>query len=209
MARMSTTTETVYVRGTTSARFLAALEACMQGHALSGTRRLGNPLGSQPELADGARELVVARHGKWFAMASDRLDELAEWGRDLSKLLDRSVLTVLTWDGEASVVAERWKHGMSQYRLELLNEAYRGVDGTPRAKARVLWPWLPKSSRKSLLRHGIKLSTEIDDDEDNVFAALEDSVPALLGAIDAPRTYPWHASDSLVLEFTPVPTRRR
>jgi hypothetical protein len=205
MVFMSRTTETSYVHGTTSTKLLSALEAMMPGFELTATRPMGDPFGDQPELPDGARQLVVARSGKWFAVASDRVDEINAWGRGLSKSIGRSVLTVFTWDAEPSVVAERWKAGISRVRLELLDDAYRGADGRPYAPAKVLWPWLPKDKRGD----GVKLSKRRTDDGGIVFASLEDSVPALLRAIGAPVTYPWHARESLVLVFLPQAKKKK
>lgn len=125
--------------------------------------------------------------------------DLDGWAKSLSRALPHSVLAIWTWDGESSVVATRWKKGTQRAQLTLLQEAYRGGDGKPRAPAKVLWPWLPPERRAAILRDGVALveptpafttgDAEIDellggfdddhtddDDGEHVYVPLETSV---------------------------------
>lgn len=207
---MSTTTETTYVRGTTSARLLSSIEARFAGYELHATHVVDNPFTDpEPELPAGARQVAIARKGSWFALQSDAHEELDIWGAALSKHLARSVLTLFTWDGEATVAAQRWKNGVVRVELELLRDAYRGADGRARASAKVLWPWLAKAERKKILRSGIVLSDQPDVDGDDIFVTEDDSSSALLRAIGAPEQQPWYTRGALKLVFVPSARKRR
>jgi len=158
---MSRTTENLYVRGVRTQRVVAAIEKRLRAEGLV-------------PVSDGERAAVertepnvlriaIRRDGLWigiadprgfggFAQAAD--GDLEGWGRDLSRELDRSVLTIWTWDGEGFVTATRYKRGKKRGTLELPGAAKRGDDGVPRAPAKILWPWLPKKSRDASLRDG-------------------------------------------------------
>lgn len=117
---------------------------------------------------------------------------------------------MFTWDGEASVVATRWKDGAERAQLELLAEVYRGKAGTARAPAKALRPWLEPEGRAAILRDGIALvapvrstgNPEVDavlakmreaemavvreaevEEEGFVFATIEASVGGIASAI--------------------------
>lgn len=220
---MSHTTSTLHVRGIPLRRFVSAVHERMRAR------------GYRPA-ANGARRLLVRKQGAWCTLVDTegydpRRDagdaELASWGADLSQLLGRSVLTLWTWDGEASVVATRWKHGTQRSILSLLQEAYRDDDRVPRAPARVLWPWLPPARRGEILRTGVALvapaagSTgdaevdalladfddeesfvnDVEEDEDFVFVEENVSLAGLGAAIGLrPWLDPWNP-DAAVREL--------
>ncbi len=219
---MSHTTETVHVRGIRRSRLLDAITERMNTHGWK--RAEGADRAHAERVEPELRRLVLRRDGKWLtladsggfdrrgAVASSPDADLASWGEYLSRALDRSVLTIWTWDGEASVRATRWKRGTSRGVLTLLADAYRGTDGLPYAPAKIFWPWLPAERRKAILASGVKLVTpggestgdaeldallegfdeadyaesavaEEDGGDDVVFVALDISVPALGAAI--------------------------
>jgi hypothetical protein len=151
---VSHTTENLHVRGVGLPRVIAAIEKRLGTHRFE---RVPDRERARAEKS-GAELLRVTlrRDGAWTTIAL--VDEdLEAWGEHLSRELDRSVLTIWTWDGESSVIATRWKRGKKKGRLDLLQEAYRGDDGRARAPAKVLWPWLPKEERAALLLAGIPL----------------------------------------------------
>lgn len=177
---MATPTETMYVRGTTSARMLAALETIMNeaGFELHGTRLSGK---AKPA-PEGARGIVLLRRGRWFAVASDRRKELEAWGRALSEQLARSVLTVVA-DGESAVLAHRWRDGESRAKVKFVDDSPRG------GLSKLLGPWLGAERRTATLPDA--------------------TTAALLGAIGAPEEEPWAARGALVLVFTPSAKSRK
>jgi hypothetical protein len=152
---MSESSETIFVRGVRRARFVGAVEAFRRANGLErvpeGAVRHAEARG--PDL----QRVALRRDGKWLILADTLPDSASAWGEHLSRFLGRSVLTLFTWDGEATVVATRWKAGKVRAKLELLGDAFRGADGRPRAPAKVLWPWLEPSARGALLRDGIPL----------------------------------------------------
>jgi hypothetical protein len=168
------------------------------------------------------RRLALRRDGRWLTF-SDGGDEhdIDAWGEHLSRALGRSVLAIWTWDGEASVVATRWKNGTARSVLSLLREAYR-KNAFAYAPAAVLSPWLPPTRRAAMLRQGIKLVTpsggstgdeeldamleDFDDadrleseviDEDHVFVSEDVSVAAIgaMVGIAHPFLDPWEPHD--------------
>lgn len=162
---MSHTTQTIHVRGVWRSRLLAAVDARMVD---LGYRAIF-PEDLQPGEPD-LRRFLLRRDGRWLTLVDEagfdpRLgprdapgSDLESWGAHLSRALSRSVLTIYTWDGEATVVATRWHRGRPRRVLTLLEEAYRGDDGLPYAPARVLWPWLPPARREAILAAGIALT---------------------------------------------------
>ena len=203
---MSTTTECVYVRGTTAKRLRRAILDTMRarGLAFHGERQQGNPFTeSPPPRPPQAREVSILRHGRWFAIQSAALDEVDLWGKALSTSLERSVLAVWTWDGEAVLVASRWKGGVVRLKLQLPRERHRDGKGALRAPARVLRPWLAPASRAKVLREGILLRDAIpgaEDDQDE-FVSEEESLDALLDAVGAPRQQPFYMPGATRLTF--------
>jgi hypothetical protein len=231
---MSHTTETLHVRGVRRARLVDAVTHRLKGLrwtyvALAERKQVER---TEPEL----RRLVLRRDGKWLTLADsagfDRRTtranppdaDIESWGEYLSHALDRSVLTVWTWDGEASVRATRWKRGKSCGVLSLLEEAYRGSDGLPYAPAKIFRPWLSPDQREAILGRGIKLVTpsgestgdaELDallagfdeseraesefdeEDPDHVFVDESISVAALCAAVGMkdPFLNPWMPRD--------------
>jgi len=161
---MSRTAENLYVRGCKIERVVAAVEKRLRGKGLvrvADSERAAVER-TEPELL----RIALRRDGPWIAVADSRGfggfgqradGDLEGWGRDLSRELDRSVLTIWTWDGEGFVTATRYKREKKRGALELPRAARRGDDGVPRAPAKILWPWLPKSTREASLRDGFAL----------------------------------------------------
>lgn len=178
---MTTTTETAFVWGTTSTKLLAAIDELLPGFTLQATHPLGD---DAPKLPKRARPVPVARKGKWFAIATDRLGSLEGCGAQLSRSLGRSVLTVAT--STKGVVATRWKAGLAVGELRSADETYRGPAGETRLPAKVLWPWLPKLGRRKIVRDGIAASS------------------GLLRTVGAPEQSPWIARPSLLLIYAPA-----
>ncbi len=199
---MSRTTNTVHVRGLRKSSLLRVIDVYLDRRRLV---RVPDEERDRVErtVADLTR-VAIRRVGRWSTIALDHEEDIDAWGSGLSGLLARSVLTIWTWDGEASVSATRWKHGRPRARLELLREAYRGKDGEARAPARVLRPWIDRDKRAAALRDGIPLvapartgNAELDailasirDDEpddplfpDHVFVDLDTSVAGIAAAI--------------------------
>ena len=154
---MAHTTGTVHVRGVLTSRLLAAVDAHLGAQGL--VRLPGGEAAARAERAAPAlRRIALRRDGRWLTLADADVDALDAWGEALSSALARSVLTLWTWDGEASVVAKRWKRGRLRATLTLLQEAYAGDDGRPRAPAGVLSPWLARAAKAAFLREGLLLS---------------------------------------------------
>jgi hypothetical protein len=112
------------------------------------------------------------------------------------------VLAIWTWDGEASVVLTRWKRGKQRAKLTLLNDAFRGSDGIPRAPAKVLWPWLPREQREAVLGDGVRLvepSAAASTGDEELDALLEDFDEADRVDVDA------GASDGAIV-YVPLET---
>jgi hypothetical protein len=217
---MSHTTETLHVRGVRRARLLGAITERM---STLGFVRVAEPDRADVERHDAStRRLALRRDGKWLTF-SDGGDEhdIDAWGEHLSRALGRSVLAIWTWDGEASVVATRWKNGTARTVLSLLREAYR-KDDFAYAPAAVLRPWLPPAQRDAMIRAGIKLVTpsgggtgddELDalledfDDDDrletklvedgHVFVSEDVSVAAIGATVGIARPFlnPWEPHD--------------
>jgi len=201
---MPTTTETALVWGTTSTKLLLAIDELLPGFALHSTQAMGNPfVDPEPDFPANTRQVPIARKGSWFSVGTEQLGNLDVCGKKLSKSLGRSVLTVGTSDDEASLWAKRWKHGRVLAELALLEEAYRGPGGRPRAPAKALWPWLPKSARTTILREGIQLSAKPGKKDEPAYADEQDSMSALLTAVGAPDRSPWMARPSLMLVYAP------
>jgi len=201
---MPTTTETALVWGTTSTKLLLAIDELLPGFALHSTHAMGDPIvDPEPDLPANARQVPIARKGSWFSVGTEQLGNLDACGKKLSKSLGRSVLTVGTSDDEASLWAKRWKHGRVLAELALLEEVYRGPGGRPRAPAKVLWPWLPKNARTTVLREGIQLSAKPATKNEPAYADAQDSMGALLTAVGAPDRSPWMARPSLMLVYAP------
>lgn len=237
---MSRTTENLYVRGVRTQRVVAAIEKRLRAEGL--VRVSDGERAAVERTEPNLLRIAVRRDGPWvsiadargfggFAQAAD--GDLEGWGRDLSRELDRSVLTIWTWDGEGFVTATRYKRGKKRGTLELPGAAKRGDDGVPRAPAKMLWPWLPKKSRAAILRDGFAvvesrpagtgdaeldaLLEGFDDDEDDdlvadgddgqVYVPMETCVSALGAAIGMtnPRLNPYDDDDDAQeLQFRPA-----
>lgn len=149
---MSHTTATVHVRGI---RLRRLLDAVMQRMRQQGYR--------ETAAADAERQLLIRKEGAWCTLVdtAGQEAELEAWGEDLSRLLGRSVLTLWTSDVEPCLVATRWKHGARRSRLDLPDDAYRDQHSSPRAPARVLWPWFAPTRRSTILRAGVALASPL------------------------------------------------
>jgi hypothetical protein len=230
---MSHTTETIHVRGVRRARLLRAIVERMSrlGFTPVPPEQRSRIEGSERNL----RRLALRRDKKWLTLADsggfDRRHEervrdasIEAWGQYLSRALDRSVLTIWTWDGEAAVRATRWKRGKRRGVVSLLGDAYRGADGLPYAPAKIFWPWLPPARRSAILARGIPLVTPAgegtgdpeldallegfddadlaesapeDDDGDLVFVEERIAVAGLGGAVGMRNPFldPWDPAD--------------
>lgn len=205
---MSHTTQNLYVRGIRMARFVTAIENRLRREGYVRVPEDQRRFAEQTE-AELVR-VLVRRDGRWTNVASesgfdsvlgDPDGGLEEWGRELSRELDRSVLTIWTWDGEGHVVATRYKRGEERGSIELTGVGERGEDGRRYAPAQPLWPWLPKKTRDAILRQGVPLveppessgDPELDelledfeepvDDEELAYVELETMVRALGAAV--------------------------
>lgn len=232
---MSHSTETLHVRGVRRAPLVEAIMDRMRG--LGWTRVIGAERADVERTEPELRRLALRRDNTWLTLADaagfDRRTtranpadaDIESWGEHLSRALDRSVLTIWTWDGEASVRATRWKRGESRGVLTLLRDAYRGPDGLPYAPAKIFWPWLPPDRRDAIVASGIKLVTPsgpstgdaeldmllagfddadraespIDDDDDPDFVYVDESisVAALCASVGMrdPFLNPWMPRD--------------
>lgn len=224
---MSRTTETLHVYGVRIQRVRVAVESHLSARGFEPIPEIERARAErlEPQII----RIGLRREGKWTTIADARgasgfgryaVDgDLEGWGRLLSRELDRSVLAIWTWDGEASLIATRYKRGKRRGRLELLDQAWRGEDGRPRAPAKVFWPWLPKNERETIVRDGIPLAkhrtntgdAELDDlldgfddvddlatdDDDLVYVPLETAVAAIGAAVGMknPALNPWELED--------------
>ena len=94
-------------------------------------------------------------------------ETVESWGKNLSGLLDRSILTIWS-DVQSRLLMKRWRRGKLRTTLTLLEDAFPGPDGLAWAPAKVLFPWLPPAKREALLHGGIRLvepPTATGDDE--------------------------------------------
>ena len=149
--------------------------------------------------APNARRVVVHADRGWCAFADAAWTDPAgggvawteeEWATYLSTKLGEPVLTLWTWDGEASVLARRFEGKKQVARLELLSDATRGKDGRACAPAEVFAPWLAKKKGKAPKLLVLEDEADPEDAEDlHVYVSLEDSIGAIAAAIDLPR--PW------------------
>jgi predicted DNA-binding WGR domain protein len=175
---MSRTTGSLHIRKFPRSRLVAIVTSLLEGEGLA----------PAPSKAASVR-VVLRRDGDFWSVASTQwysgfarspTGDVGDWGKRISALTGRAVLTIWTWDGEASVVATRWKRGVAKAELTLLDQAFRGDDGIPRAPARVLWPWLDRRVRPRVLKEGIALlapSAEVvtgDAELDALLAGFDD-----------------------------------
>jgi hypothetical protein len=168
---MSRTTESIHIRGARRGRVTAAIDERMR---LLGYRRVAR---TKEDLGE-RRRIILRREGKWLSFVDDAGTDLRKWGEHLSRALERSVLTLWTWDGEASVVATRWREGQPRHVLTLLDDAFRGSDGLAYAPAKVLWPWIQSAQREAILARGIALmmpsATTGDDELDELLEGFDE-----------------------------------
>jgi hypothetical protein len=185
---MSHTTESVHVRGVRLSRVVAAVESFL---GVNGFVRVPDDKRAHAERIEPSLErITLRRDGAWITLADNRENTLEGWGRHLSGVLARSVLTIHTWDGEQTVAVVRWKDGNRKKALSLLSQAFRGPDGRPRAPSRVLWPWLAKERRDTILREGVLLVEPMtrtgDDDLDELLEGFDEADGELTGEIYVP-----------------------
>jgi hypothetical protein len=184
---VSTTTASVHVHGVPRERFLALV--------IGKVEEDGFDLVDEASDHDGElRRVVINGAANWVALAADGLEPMDDWAAYLSIGLGAPVLSLWTWDGEASVLVKRFEDGREVARLELLREARRGEDGRARAPIEVLTPWIPPARRRELEGQLILDDGpgEVDADEagaDHAFVSERDSIDAIARLIGLPR--PW------------------
>jgi hypothetical protein len=219
---MSFTSGTIHLRGVARSRVLSTIAGVL------GARGLVRVRPSEQGSIDPTRlrRIALRKEGSWLTLAdSDGFggpeeaarQSVERWGKDLSSVIDRSVLTIGS-DARSRLDMKRWRRGKLRTTLTLLQDAYRGPDGLAWAPAKVLFPWLPPTRRDALLRGGIRLvepptatgdeevdrllegfddldraDTEIGEDGEVEFTPLDVAVRAITATVGLTRPWlhPW------------------